>query len=179
PVRKLSQYLDDMAAFSPTSVAPAAPAPLHIAAHGPRLQALASARSDGLVTYLMSPAHTRLSRQRIGTGCGLDVVCMMLAEADAVQARAVARRALAYYLTLDYYHREWRELGFSAADFEDGGSDELIDMLVGWGAPAALHAHIAEHFDAGASRVLVMPLDVGAGGITSSKTLQVLAPNPH
>jgi len=177
PVRKLSKYLDDMAAIVPEGAAPARLAPVHIAAHGPKLQALASARSDGPVTYLMSPVHTRLSRQRIGEEAGLDVVCMMLAEQDATRARAVARSALAYYMTLDYYHREWRELGFSDADFADGGSDRLVDMLVGWGDADALHAHIAEHVDAGASRILVMPLDLGAGGVAASTTLQVLSPN--
>jgi probable F420-dependent oxidoreductase len=176
PLRKLSKYLDDMAAITPDGAAASTTAPMHIAAHGPKLQALASARSDGVITYLMSPAHTRLSRQRIGSEAGLDVVCMMLAEKDATRARAVARQALAYYLTLDYYHREWRELGFSDADFEDGGSDELIDMLVGWGDADALHAHIAEHLDAGASRILVMPLDLGTDNISTSKTLQVLSP---
>jgi probable F420-dependent oxidoreductase len=178
PVRKLSKYLDDMAAIEPEGAAPSAPAPMHIAAHGPKLQALASSRSNGPVTYLMSPAHTRLSRERIGSDSSLDVVCMMLAEQDATRARTVARNTLAYYLTLDYYQREWRELGFSDADFVDGGSDALVDMLVGWGDADALQAHVAKHIDAGASRVLVMPLDLGAGGIAASTTLQVLAPKP-
>ena len=102
---------------------------------------------------------------------------MMLAEPDPAQARATARKALAYYMTLDYYHREWRELGFTDADFADGGSDALIDMLVGWGDEDALRAHIDEHIEAGASRILVMPLDLGAGGVEASPTLQVLAPN--
>lgn len=179
PLRKLSRYLDEMAAIKPEGVVGDSTAPMHVAAHGPKLQALASTRCDGVVTYLMSPEHTRLSRQRIGPGPGLDVVCMMLAEADPKHARAVARRALAYYLALDYYHREWLELGFSKADFENGGSDDLIDMLVGWGDADALQAHIDEHLDAGASRILIMPLDLGADHVTSSKTLQFLSPNAH
>ena len=61
PVRKLTKYLDDMAAITPDGPIATSTAPMHIAAHGPRLQALASARSDGVLTYLMSPAHTRLS----------------------------------------------------------------------------------------------------------------------
>lgn len=179
PLRKLSKYLDDMEAVKPEGASRSSVAPMYIAAHGPKLQALASARSDGVVTYLMSPEHTHLSRQRIGTEAGLNVVCMMLAETDPTRARSLARNALAYYLTLDYYHREWLELGFSEADFENGGSDELVDTLVGWGDADALQTHIAGHLDAGASRILVMPLDVGARGMTTSKTLQVLSPNPH
>jgi probable F420-dependent oxidoreductase len=177
PVRKLSKYLDDMAAITPDGPISGSAAPMYLAAHGPKLQALASARSYGVLTYLMSPVHTRLSRQRIGSGTGLEVVCMMLAEKDATQARAIGRKALAYYMTLDYYHREWRELGFTDADFADGGSDKLIDMLVGWGDEDAIQAHIAKHLDAGASRILIMPLDLGAGNVGASKTLQVLSPN--
>lgn len=176
PLRKLSKYLDDMAAVTPEGAARDSMAPIHIAAHGPKLQSLASTRCDGVLTYLMSPEHTRLSRQRIGTEADLNVVCMMLAETDSMRARSLARSALAYYLTLDYYHREWAELGFSKGDFRNGGSDELIDMLVGWGDADALQARIAEHVDAGASRILIMPLDLGAPGVTASRTLQVLSP---
>ena len=176
PVRKLSKYLDAMEAITPEGAAHGSVAPLHIAAHGPGLQAVASARGDGVVTYLMSPEHTRLSRQRIGAEAGLDVVCMMLAETDPARARARARTALAYYLGLDYYHREWLQLGFGKADFEHGGSDELIDMLVACGDAEALQARIAEHVNAGASRILIMPLDLGAHGVTTSKTLQLLSP---
>lgn len=176
PLRKLSQCLDAMEAIEPEAAPPSALGPVHIAAHGPKLQALAGARSDGVITYLMSPAHTRRSRERIGERAGLSVVCMLLAEEDPSRARAVARKALAYYLTLDYYHREWRGLGFSDADFADGGSDALIDMLVGWGDADAVRARVAEHVDAGASRILVMPLDLNRDGVEKSATLRVLAP---
>lgn len=177
PMRKMSTYLDDMAAIEPNGAASNYPAPVHLAAHGPKLQALASERTNGPLTYLMSPAHTRVSRQRIGSEANLDVVCMMLAEKDPTKARTIARQALAYYLTLDYYHREWRELGFSDADFADGGSDALIDTIVGWGDEEAMEAHIAKHVDAGASRILIMPLDFGVADLSSSPTLTALSPN--
>lgn len=176
PARKLGQYLDAMDAITPDAAPANTLGPVHIAAHGPKLQALAGARSDGAITYLMSSSHTRLSRERLGERPDLSVVCMVLAEEDPARARATARKALAYYLTLDYYHREWRALGFDDADFRDGGSDALIDMLVGWGNADALHARVAEHLDAGASRILVMPLDLARGGVEGSETLRVLAP---
>ena len=177
PVRKLSKYLDDMEAIVPSGPIASSRAPMYVAAHGPKLQMLASGRMHGVLTYLMSSAHTRLSRQRIGSSARLDVVCMMLAEKEATKARSIAREALAYYLTLDYYHREWRALGFDDKDFSDGGSDELIDTLVGWGDERALEARVEEHLEAGASRVLVMPLDLSLGGVEASTTLQALAPD--
>ena len=132
-------------------------------------------RCNGILTYLMSVEHTRRSRERIGPAAELNVVCAMLAETDAVVARRVARSALAYYLTLDYYHREWRKLGYSDADFANGGSDALVDMLVGWGDTATLEARLAAHVAAGATRVIVMPIDPAPTEL-EMKTLQVLAP---
>ncbi|MGE0486319.1 MAG: TIGR03620 family F420-dependent LLM class oxidoreductase [Gammaproteobacteria bacterium] len=175
PLAKMRATLDALDAIAVQSVAPAAPAPLVLAAHGPALQRLGAARCDGVLTYLMSPTHTRRSRERIGPATQLNVVCALLAEPDATIARRKARAALAWYLGLDYYHREWRQLGYTDADFADGGSDALVDMLVGWGDGDALEARIAEHHAAGADRVILMPLDaMGARPVTT--TLDAVAP---
>jgi probable F420-dependent oxidoreductase len=175
PLPKMRSYLDAMAAAVIDSPAPAQPAPLYIAAHGPRLQALGAERTDGIITYLMPPQHTASSRARIGTTSELTVVAPFLAEADPVLARKKARKALQYYVTLDYYHREWMKLGFRAADFANGGSDQLIDMLVGWGDENALRARLAAYYGAGASRVVIMPWDTTR--TDGADTLSMLAPN--
>ncbi|MCB1747546.1 MAG: TIGR03620 family F420-dependent LLM class oxidoreductase [Gammaproteobacteria bacterium] len=175
PLAKMRATLDALEAVQVQSVAPATPAPLVLAAHGPALQRLGAARCDGILTYLMSPAHTRRSRERVGPDTQLNVVCALLAEPDAVRARRTARAALAWYLGLDYYHREWRKLGYTDADFADGGSDALVDMLVGWGDAAALEARIAAHVDAGADRIIVMPIDA-MGAKPRMTTLDAVAP---
>lgn len=175
PLRKMQSFLDVLADINVQSAAPAAIAPLIVAAHGPQLQRLGAERCNGILTYLMSVEHTRRSRERLGRAAELNVVCAMLAETDAVIARRMARSALAYYLTLDYYHREWRKLGFKDADFDNGGSDALIDMLVGWGDKAALEARLAAHVEAGATRVIVMPIDPAPTELEMN-TLEVLAP---
>lgn len=174
PVAKLNEYLDEMAARAPDMHAATTLGPLHIAGHGPKLQKLAATRSDGVMTYLMSKEHTALSRERIGSEAELSVSQMMVLEQDAGRARALARKAVAYYLSLDYYHREWKALGFSDKDFVDGGSDALIDMLVAWGDEKALGDRIAEHMNAGATRVLIMPLDMNDEGLVNSPTLRAL-----
>lgn len=175
PLTRMQACLDALDAVTVQSVPPAVAVPRVLAAHGPALQRLGAARCSGILTYLMTAEHTRRSRERIGAGPGLTVVCAMLAESDPVLARRTARKALAYYLTLDYYHREWRKLGFTDADFADGGSDALIDAIVGWGDQAALEAHLAAHRAAGATRVLVLPLDAD-GEQPGMRTLQALAP---
>ena len=175
PLVKMTAFLDKLDPIKVQSAAAAASAPLILAAHGPQLQRLGAERCNGILTYLMSVEHTRRSRERIGPEAELNVVCAMLAQTDAITARRVARSALSYYLTLDYYHREWRKLGFADADFCDGGSDRLIDMLVGWGDGATLEARLAAHVAAGATRVIVMPIDPAPTEL-EMKTLQALAP---
>ena len=175
PLTKMQSFLDALACIKVQSVAPAAIAPLILAAHGPQLQRLGAERCNGLLTYLMSVEHTRRSRERVGPAAELNVVCATLAETDAIVARRVARSALAHYLKLDYYHREWRKLGYKDEDFNNGGSDALIDMLAGWGDKAALEARLAAHVAAGATRVIVMPIDPTPTEL-EMKTLQVLAP---
>lgn len=175
PLRKLRAYLEAMAAATLSAPQPASPAPLHIAAHGPGLQKLGAERADGIITYLMPPQHTEASRDRIGRATSLSVVCPFLAEADPDTARRKVRKALRYYLTLDYYHREWQKLGFDATDFSDGGSDRLIDTLVAWGDEAALRARLDAYEAAGANRVIVMPFDTSRDD--GGDSLTVLSPN--
>jgi probable F420-dependent oxidoreductase len=175
PLIKMTAFLDKLANITVQSCAHGTPAPLILAAHGPQLQLLGAARCDGVLTYLMSVEHTRRSRERLGADAELNVVCAMLAQTDATAARRIARKTLAYYLTLDYYHREWRKLGYTDTDFSNGGSDRLIDMLVGWGDGPTLEARLAAHVEAGASRVIIMPIDPAPTEL-EMHTLQVLAP---
>lgn len=159
PLPKMKSYLDAMAKADIDSLQPVKPAPLYIAAHGPKLQALGANHADGIITYLMPPLHTQASRQHIGENTKLTVVSPFLLEPDPIQARAKARHALQYYMTLDYYHREWTQLGFNENDFVDGGSDRLVDTLVGWGDKEALKKRLNAYYAAGADRVIAMPFD--------------------
>ncbi|MGE0623875.1 MAG: LLM class flavin-dependent oxidoreductase [Pseudomonadales bacterium] len=174
PLPKMRGYLEAMAKATMTAPEPQHPAPLHIAAHGPGLQRLGAEQADGIITYLMPPEHTVSSRARIGTAASLSVVCPFLAEDDPDTARRKARKGLRYYLTLDYYHREWQKLGFDGADFKDGGSDRLIDTLVAWGDEAALRKRVAAYEAAGADRVIVMPFD--GNRTDGGDSLSLLAP---
>ncbi len=173
PLPMMRQYLASMAAAEIDSPVPQQPAPLYIAAHGPKLQKLGAEQTDGIITYLMPPEHTALSRQLIGPDAQLTVVSPFLAEADPAIARHKARKALQYYVTLDYYHREWEKLGFTEQDFSNGGSDQLIDMLVAWGDEDALQTRLEAFRSAGASRVVVMPWDLSRSD--GGDTLSVLA----
>lgn len=121
--------------------------------------------------------HTQLTKTRVGPNADINVVCLLVAETDPTKTRRAARQALAYYLGLDYYRREWRKLGFCDRDFSNGGSDELIDMLVGWGNRVSLQAHIDEHTAAGATRITIMTLTSGESSLRrDTPVFEALAP---
>jgi len=175
PLQKMTAYLDAMAAVKSGAPAPQQPAPMYIAAHGPKLQQLGAAKTNGIITYLMPPAHTRHSRERIGPAAELNAAAMFLAERDPATARRKARAALKMYIQLDYYHREWRKLDFTDADFADGGSDRLIDTLVAWGDHQMLRQRFDAYVQAGATRVIVLPLGMQTKSGIDMTVLDVLA----
>lgn len=138
--------------------------PIHIAAHGPKMLAVAAEGADGVFTYLMNPEHTATTRRSLAPGTTLSPMMMCLLCPDPVEARRLARKAIGYYTGLDYYHRAWRTLGFDDDDFANGGSDRLIDSVVAWGPIETIRARISAHGDAGATRLVVIPLNPAGGG---------------
>jgi probable F420-dependent oxidoreductase len=176
PLQKMRDYLDALDAAKLDSPAPATTCPTYVAAHGPLLQKLAARRADGVITYLMPPEHTRDSRERIGEQSALNPVVFFLAERDPDVARRKARAAVRVYVQLDYYHREWRKLGFTDADFAGGGSDALIDCVVAWGDDRALEDRLTAFERAGASRVIVLPLGLRTKEGIDWRVLDALAP---
>jgi probable F420-dependent oxidoreductase len=159
PVAKLRGYLQVIAATKVRSPSAAEPAPVWIAAHGPALLRLAAELADGANTYLMPLEHTRTARSILGPEKTLNVVQTCCLCDDPESARGVARRALAMYMTLPAYQRRWSALGFDASDFQNGGSDQLIDALVAWGSEKEIRERLDAQLDAGASELAIVPLN--------------------
>jgi alkanesulfonate monooxygenase SsuD/methylene tetrahydromethanopterin reductase-like flavin-dependent oxidoreductase (luciferase family) len=80
---------------------------------------------------------------------------MVLAETDPEKARSVARAQLKIYLRLPNYQNNLKQFGFVDADFENDGSDRLVDALVCWGTPEKIARHIEAHLAAGANQVCI------------------------
>ena len=163
PLSKLRNYLDGMDNAIVQLPETASAGPLYLAAHGPKLRELAKQRADGVLTYLMLPEHTQLTRETLGPEKAVNIVTFGLLCEDPGEARRLARKAVKVYMSLDYYHREWRHYGFSDEDFANGGSDRLIDALVPWGSPAQVRERVELHHQAGASHVIVIPLNPAGG----------------
>jgi probable F420-dependent oxidoreductase len=178
PAPRLERYLNDIrgARIQLPAGDPPWTYPVWVAAHGPRMLGAAIAGgADGVFTYLMNPAHTARTAAALPDGVGVSPMMMCLLCPDADEARRLARKALAFYVDLDYYHRAWRTLGFDEDDFAGGGSDRLIDAVLAWGTLDDIRARLAAQREAGASQVVVIPLNPAGGAEPHWELLEQLA----
>jgi probable F420-dependent oxidoreductase len=132
-----------------------------LAAVGPRMLALAAARSRGAHPFLTTPEHTRQARAALGPDALLAPEQKVVLETDPDRARAVARQALEFYLPKRGYSTNLRRAGFTADDLAGGGSDRLVDAVVAWGDTGAIRARVDEHLAVGADHVAVQVLTAG------------------
>jgi probable F420-dependent oxidoreductase len=163
PVAHMSAFLDAMdddPFVSPDgSRVTRPPVPRVLAALRPPMLGLAAEKALGAHTYLVPVEHTRRAREILGPGALLITEQKVVLASDHAEARARARAAVAWYLDTPNYLDNLRWLGFSAADFEEGGSDALVDALVVAGDEEAIRTRVQEHLDAGATQVAIQPLE--------------------
>ncbi|MFF7752571.1 LLM class F420-dependent oxidoreductase [Streptomyces sp. NPDC007971] len=132
-----------------------------LAALGPKTLDLAGTRAAGAIPYLVTPEHTARAREILGENALLAPEFKVVLETDPGKARAVARDVLALYLALPNYTNTWLGLGFTEDDFEDGGSDRLIDTFFAWGDEDRIRARINAFHEAGADHVALQVIDAG------------------
>jgi probable F420-dependent oxidoreductase len=163
PVSRMSGYLDAMdddPFVSPDGTRVArSPVPRVLAALRPPMLRLAAAKALGALTYLVPVEHTRRAREILGPEALLIAEQKVVLDDRPAEARARARAALAWYLDTPNYVDNLRWLGFSDADFEDGGSDALVDSVVVAGDEETIRARVQEHLEAGATQVAIQPLE--------------------
>ena len=158
PLATMRSYLDGMEKAAASFPGLAEPSPIVLAALGPRMTALGGERTSGVHPYNVTPEHTGLTRAIIGPEKWLCVEQKVLLVAEATKAREIARQAMAFYLPLPNYRNNWKRLGFTDQDLENGGSNKFLDAMVAWGTETAIQNRIQAHFDAGASHVCIQPL---------------------
>jgi probable F420-dependent oxidoreductase len=131
-----------------------------LAALGPKVLRLSAERAAGAHPYLVTPEHTRRARRILGDGPLLAPEQKLVFETDPERARAIGRpRVQTPYLGLTNYLSNLRRLGWTDADFANGGSDALIDALAVHGDAAAIARGVTAHLDAGADHVAVQVLN--------------------
>jgi len=101
---------------------------------------------------------------------------MVLREPDASKARAIARTHMKVYLGLPNYQNNLRWLGYGDDDFQNGGSDRLVDAIVCWGNEKAIASRIKAHLDAGADHVCIQPFRPDGQPDPDVQLLEALAP---
>ncbi|WP_152361622.1 LLM class F420-dependent oxidoreductase [Microlunatus speluncae] len=129
-----------------------------LAALGPKVLRLAAERTAGPHPYLVTPEHTRRSRELIGAGPFIATEQKVVLDPDPVTARQLGRDRVGFYLELRNYLSNLRTLGFTDDDFAAGGSDRLIDALAPHGDAATVAAALTAHLDAGADQVVLQLL---------------------
>ena len=154
PVDTMAAYLDGLDA----AATPLAVADRMLAALGPKMLELARTRTAGTHPYLVTPELTAMARAGIGPDGLVASEVGVVLETDPSKAREIARLHLQTYLALPNYANNWKRHGFTDDDIADGGSDRLVDALIGWGDEAAIAARVQQHRDAGADHVCVQVL---------------------
>ncbi len=175
PVSTMRAYLDRMDQAPYAAIAPGEKPPRVIAALGPAMLALARERCSGAHPYLVPPEHTARAREILGPDAWICTEQKLLLERDASRARGVARQTVAIYLALPNYRNNLLRLGFADKDFDDGGSDLLIDSIVAWGDEQALARRVREHLEAGASHVCIQPVHPEGQPLPDERVLEAIA----
>lgn len=158
PVHAMSRYLEAMENSEYRPGARATSTRRVLAAINSEMLRLANRRCWGAHTYLCPPAHTERARNILDRDRVLITEQPVVLESDPERARMVARRHLAFYLRLAPYQAMLRHLGFRDHEFEDGGSDSVVDTLVAWGDEAAVVERVKRHLESGADHVCLQVL---------------------
>lgn len=158
PLTYMRGYLDAMDKSVFAGAAPPSEPKRVLAALHPKMLKLAGERSWGSHPYFVTPGHTKRAREALGEGKLLAPEQAVLLETDPEKARAIARQHMAIYIGLPNYRRNVLSLGFEEEDFEDGGSDRLVDAIVAWGDIDTIRERVQQHRDAGADHVCLQAL---------------------
>lgn len=158
PYSTMVKYLDAMDNGLFTAAPPSSPPQRVLAALGPKMLKLSAERTAGAHPYFIPPEHTAMARSVMGAGSLLCPEQAVVLETDPSKAREIARGHMSMYLTLPNYTNNLKRLGFADSDFENGGSDRLVDAIVAWGDEAAIAQRVKDHHDAGADHVCIQVL---------------------
>ncbi|MFB8414116.1 LLM class F420-dependent oxidoreductase [Streptomyces albidoflavus] len=133
-----------------------------LAALGPKMLQLSKDRAAGAHPYLVTEDYVAEAREALGTGPLLAPELKVVLDDNLPRARETARAYLRFYLELPNYTNNLRRAGFGPADFENGGSDALLDAVVAYGDADRIRTRVTAFHKAGADHV----------------ALQVVTPNP-
>ena len=124
-----------------------------LAALGPKMTELAGQRSHGAHPYLAPASTIPEGRQLLGSNALLAQSLLAVITDHDDDMLAVGRQAIAVYLTLDNYRRNFLRAGFTETDLDNGGAERLVRALVS--STATLREAVDQQLQAGADHVTV------------------------
>ncbi len=176
PVSTMRRYLDAMDGALYAGPQPERQGLLMLAALRKNMLGLAAEKADGAHPYFVPVEHTARAREILGPNKLLAPEQMVLLETDPGEARRIARGYMATYIGLQNYRNNLLTLGFEESDFDNGGSDRLVDAIVAWGDEEALAERVRQHWQAGADHVCIQALRKDGENGFDLETVKRLAP---
>jgi probable F420-dependent oxidoreductase len=176
PYSYMKEYVPKMKSAIYMALKPAEEPPIVIAALHPKMLAFAAAETHGTHTYFVTPEHTAKARAIVGPKAWICAAQAVILENDPAVARDAARNYMKTYTRLPNYANMLKALGFTDADFADGGSDRMVDAVVAWGSEDKIRARIEAHHKAGATHVCILPLPANKKPLPDERTMEALAP---
>lgn len=159
PVPQMRDYLDRMDAPPLAAVPPAVRYPRVLGAIGPRMTALAGARTDGAIPFGMPVEHTAACREILGPDKLLIVGQQLVYDTDPDRARETARAlkvAAQKYNPDSPYLSNLARFGFSADDIATV-ADPVVDATIAHGDADVIAARVRAQLAAGADHVVLFP----------------------
>ena len=157
--------------------------PVLVAALRERMLDLAATDADGAFPYLVTPERLAWMRRRLDAAASgaerpqpLLAVTLPVVLGAGGGTRDAARAYCKPYLRTPTYHASWELQGFGPSDWEEPGSDRLVDAMVASGDPPALRERVAELHAAGADHVALIPI-APDGATEHLPALEALAPS--
>jgi probable F420-dependent oxidoreductase len=176
PVSTMRTYLETMQNSLYMAPTAESPAPIVLGALRQHMLQLSAEKASGAHPYFVPPEHTAWARNILGPDALLCPEQKLLMESDPDTARRIARSHMGTYTALDNYKNNLRQFGFEDADFENSGSDKLVDAIVAWGDESALQDRVKAHWQAGANHVCIQALQDGSMSGPDMALLELMAP---
>lgn len=151
PYSAMGAYLDTL----DSAVEPVPADGRVLAALGPKMLALSRDRAAGAHPYLVTAEHTARAREILGPDPLLAPELKVVLDTDHDRARHTARGYLSFYLPMPNYTNNLLRLGFTEDDFQDGGSDQLVDAVFALGDVDAVAARAEDFLAAGADHLAI------------------------
>jgi F420-dependent oxidoreductase-like protein len=157
--------------------------PIMISALNPRMLELAGEISDGVVTWMCSPAYIRdhvvpgvtAGRKKIGkdlTGFEIVAPVPVALTSNPEAGRAAFKETVERYATLPFYRRMMDRSGFKEQLDAGEISDDMVNQLCGVGAIEELRSAIQNYRQAGCTLVLLGPFSGHEGAAGFEATLE-------